>query len=327
MSEHSAKPSPVSDEIDLSVVFKAIRGFFISILKGILDIFNFYYKQKFIILGIIILGAILGVFYERNVKKTYTNNLIVNPNFGSADYLYTKVETLNKKLKQDDTLFLKNIFGNNYRQVQAIEIKPVVDIYNFVSRNEANQSLFELLFEEEGNIEFIENPINSRNFSFHHIFLDIKGPDHHKEHSQAFINYVNNNAYFDEMKTVFLDNLKFQLEESKAIIKQIDSIIANTKQKTSVVTESSGFTFTDNSGLNDLLGKKKVLIDQKRDIEKNMVNQSETIRVIDANYKVLDTEEFLKKDKKKLFPLLFVILYSVIFLIRFISIKAKSLTT
>jgi hypothetical protein len=327
MSEHSAKPSTADDEIDLSVVFKAIKDFLLSIIKGILGIFNFYYKHKFILLGIVILGAVLGYFYEQNVKKTYTNDLLVIPNYGSADYIYTKVETLNKKLKQEDSLFLKNIFGSNYQQVKSINISPVVDIYSFVSRNQANQSLFELLFEEEGNIEFIENPINSRNFSFHHIYLEIKGPDNHEKHSEAFISYVNNNTYFDEMKRVSLESLKFQLEENKSIIKQIDSIIANTKQKGSVIPESSGFTFTDNSGLNELLSNKKALIEQQRDLQKNMVNQTETIRVVDANYKVLDTEDFLKKDKKKLFPLFFVILYSVIFLIRFISIRAKSLTS
>jgi hypothetical protein len=106
MSEHSAKPSTTDDEIDLSVVFKAIKDFLLSIVKGILGIFNFYYKHKFILLGIVILGAVLGYFYEQNVKKTYTNDLLVIPNYGSADYIYTKVEALNKKLKIPNMAFI-----------------------------------------------------------------------------------------------------------------------------------------------------------------------------------------------------------------------------
>lgn len=326
MTKHSTKSPANDDEIDLSVVFKAIENFFKKIVLGIFKTISFYYRHKFILLGLIVFGAVLGYFYEQNVDKTYTNDLLVTPNFTSAEYFYSKIETLDKKLSQQDSLFLKDIFGINYQAVQSIQAKPVVDIYSFVSRNETNQELFELLFEEEGNIEFVENPINSRNFKFHHLYLEIKGEAHHKELSKALLTYVNTNQYFDDIRKLSVDNFKLQLNENKAIIKQIDTIVSSAQRDQSLSLGDTEFSFSDNSGLNELLSKKKSLINQQKDLETTLVNLDETIKLVDANYKVIDNDILLRKDKTKLFPLFFIILYSLFFLIRYIIKKAKALT-
>lgn len=324
MSEYLNKTS--ENEIDLSTLFKEIKGFFKKILVGIVNIFKFYYRHKFIILGLIIVAGVAGYFADDFFKKTYTNDILVKPNFGSSDYLYTKVEAIDNKLFSDDSLFLKKVFKDHYALVKSLEIKPVIDIYNFVSRNGSNQALFELLFEEDGNIEFIQNPINSRNFKYHHIYLEVEGPDYHEELSTALIDHINNNTYFNDIIDISLENLKFQLEENKTIIAQIDTIIRDAQKEKSMVLGSSELSFSDNKGLNELLGKKRSLISAKRELESELINQDQTVKVVDANYKVLDKEEFLKKDKTKLFPFFLVIFYSLIFLLKFIIQKVNKLT-
>jgi hypothetical protein len=326
MSEHSTKPSTVDDEIDLGVFFEGIKSFFKSILRSILNIFRFYYKHKYILIALIVTGGVLGYFYEQISEKTYQNDLLVTPNFGSSDYLYTKIETLDKKLTQKDTVFLKETFGVNYNLFKSVEINPVVDIYSFVSRNATNQKLFELLFEEEGNIEFIENPINSRNFKYHHLLLSIKGEDYHEELSDGLMSFVNNNQYFNDLKNLSLENLDLQLKENKVIVNQIDSIIEYSKNRNSLTLGSNMLSFSDNKGLDDLLTKKNGLIIRQEDLQKAMVNQDLIVKVVDANYKILDKESLFKKNKAIVFPLLLVLLYSVFFLLRYFSKKAKSLT-
>ena len=142
MSEQPSIQKPVDDEIDLSLLFKAIKNFFKNILKGIINIFSFFYRHKFVLIGLIVLGAILGYFYEKSIEKTYTNDLLVSPNFSSTDYVYTKIDVLDKKMQVQDTLFLKNIFGENYEQIKSIEIKPVIDINNLISQYGANEDFF-----------------------------------------------------------------------------------------------------------------------------------------------------------------------------------------
>ena len=142
MSEQPSTQKPVDDEIDLSLLFKAIKNFFKNILKGFLNIFIFFYKHKFYLLGIIVLGVVLGYIYEKNAEKIYINDLLVSPNFSITDYVYTKIDVLDKKMQVQDTLFLKNIFGENYEQIKSIEIKPVIDINNLISQYGANEDFF-----------------------------------------------------------------------------------------------------------------------------------------------------------------------------------------
>ncbi len=326
MSEYLNKTPKPENEIDLSTLFKEIKGFVKKILVGIVNIFKFYYRHKFIILGLIIVAGVAGYFADDFLKKTYTNDILVKPNFGSSDYLYTKVEAIDNKLFSDDSLFLKKVFKDHYKLVKSLEIKPVIDIYNFVSRNESNQALFELLFEEDGNIDFIQNPINSRNFKYHHIYLEVEGPDHHQELSKALIKHINDNSYFKNLIDISIENLKFQLEENKAIIGQIDSIVRNAKKEKSMVLGTSELSFSDNNGLNELLGKKRSLISEKRELESRLIDQNQTVKVVDANYKVLNKDKILKKDKTKLFPFFLVIIYSLVFLLKFIIQKVNKLT-
>ena len=55
-----------------------------------------------------LIGAGLGYYLDKTTN-VYDHQLIVTPNFGSSDYLYAKVEQLNAKIKEEDTLFLKAI--------------------------------------------------------------------------------------------------------------------------------------------------------------------------------------------------------------------------
>lgn len=327
MSKHTSSNDAIDEEVDLSVVLKGIRNFLKQILLSIFSVFHFFNKHKFVLIGLIVLGGILGYFYEKNTPKTYTNDMLVSPNFGSSDYLYSKIEALNKKVSIGDSLFLKEVFGDHQNKVKSIEIKPVIDIYNFVSRNETNQSLFELLFEEEESIDFIENPINSKNFKFHRIYIEVKGEKFHEDLSNALIDYINNNDYFNNLKSLSLESFDHQLDQNQIMIKQIDSILLNAQVSKSLALDSQAMLFSDNSGLNNLISQKQNLISKQQYLKQNMLTQTNVIKLVDINYKILDTEDFLKKDKMKLFPLIFVVLYSLIFLMRYFFKKTKTLTS
>ena len=325
MSEHSTKPSTADDEIDLGVFFKAIQNFFKQILISVVNIFKFFYRHKFILLGLILLGAVLGYFWENSFEKTYTNSLMVTPNFESADYLYTKVESLNNKVEIGDTVFLNSVFGENYKSVKSIEVKSVVDIYNFVSKNDSNQDLFELLFDEEASMEFLENPINSRNYKFHNIIFKVEGEENHIELSNQLITYLNDNPYFNKIKEVSQENLKKIIDDTRASINQIDSILTYSKKQKGIKVENNELSFSDNTGLNNLVIAKRDLGRYLGSLQNDMITETDAIKFVDGSYKVVDKEELLSKSKVKLFPLIFVLLYCLIYLIRYISIKAKAL--
>lgn len=327
MSEHSTKPSNVDDEIDLSVVFKAIQNFFKKILIGIVSIFSFYWRHKFILLGLIVVGAVLGYFWENNFDKTYKNQLLVLPNFDSTNYLYNKIESIESKINTGDTIFLKEIFGKEYEFVVSVEINPVVDIYNFVSKNESNKDLFELLFEEEANMEFLENPINSMNYEYHNISFSVLGEEHHQKLSKFLLQHLNSNTHFEAIKAISLDNLEYQLEANQYMIGQIDSVVKFAQNRKSIELDNNALSFNDNTGINDLLMMKKDLITQKRFINEKMIEENEIIKLVDVNNKIIDDSSVLNKSKIKLFPVLFILMYSLVFLMAYFIKSTKNITS
>jgi hypothetical protein len=326
MSEHPSRPSTTDDEIDLSVVFKAIQNFFKRILIGIVNIVQFYWRHKFILIGLIIAGAVLGYFWDKSFDKTYKNQLLVIPNFESANYLYNKIESIESKLSAGDTVFLKEVFGDEYESVSSVEISPILDLYNFVSLRESNQEVFELLFEEEANLEFLEDPINSRNYEFHRISLYVNGEKNHDVFSNRLINYLNNNSHFKSIKKVVVKNLDLQVKQSNKIIQQIDSILASSNSNKGLKYQENQLSFNDNTGLNELIKMKRDLLFKEGMLRESIIEKSQIINLVDSDYKILDKEKLIKKSKIKLFPLILLMLYSLIFFIRYLSKKAKELT-
>jgi len=324
MSEQPSKTPVNDDEVDLSVVFKAIQNFFKSIFIGIINIIKFYWKHKIVLLILIVAGAIAGYFWEKSFDKTYKNQLLVIPNFESANYLYNKIESIESKLISADSVYLKKVFGENYEAVSSIEISPVVDVYNFVSLSNSNQELFELLFEEEASLEFLEDPINSRNYEYHDIKLSIIGEEHHEELSTQLLKYLNESSFFNSLQKITLQNLNLEISENEKMIAQVDSIINNSSNNKGFKFEDNNLSLVDNTGLKELLSYKKFLYRNNEDLLSYQIKQSKIINLADANYKVIDKDNLLKKSKIKLFPLIFILLYSLIFLLSYIQKKAKN---
>ena len=110
MSTNSQNNDFDNQEIDLSRISKKLGGFFekvsIKIFKGILFI-----KRNLILIGVLfILGGVMGHFMDRN-NTNYDNQIIVTPNFFTTDYLYNKIDLINSKVNEGDTVFLKNVVG------------------------------------------------------------------------------------------------------------------------------------------------------------------------------------------------------------------------
>ena len=98
-----------SEEVDLGYLFKSIGGFFKKILRTLFLILDFFKKYFIIIIILLIIGFAYGYYKDYNAIKTYDNEVIVIPNFESVDYLYDKVEAINKKIASGDTIYLQNV--------------------------------------------------------------------------------------------------------------------------------------------------------------------------------------------------------------------------
>jgi hypothetical protein len=295
MSEQTSQNA--SDEIDLGVVFEKIRSFFKSILIGIIQIFQFFWKHKFMLAGLLVLGVGIQSYLKSTTEATFLNQFLVRTNYGSTEYVYSKVNSINSKLETGDSLYNKDIFGEHYDKVKEIEVVPVVDVYGLVNKSEQNKETFELLLDEFGDISFLEDEININEYPTHKIKIYIRGGADNERISNRLYDYLASNSYYNELKTATLESYKEQLEQSKSIRAQIDSILKNQKGNTFPKLDNNGINFSGSQDLNELLSRKQRLLIDDLSLKNRLSSNDEILKIIDSSFGVYDVERtnsFLK---------------------------------
>ena len=103
--------SPINSdnqEIDLTKIAQKVNGIYEGLLNKLLRFILFVKRNLVIIIILIVIGGGVGFFLDKKIKS-YDHQIIVSPNFGSNDYLYAKVNLIQSKINEGDTLFLKEI--------------------------------------------------------------------------------------------------------------------------------------------------------------------------------------------------------------------------
>ena len=119
-------------EIDLGQIGKGIQNFFQGIINSFFDLI-FFLKKKIIIVGsLFIIGVALGYFLDKN--GSYTQDILVIPNFRSNEYLYKKIDFLNSRIIENDSVFFKSIGVSNSEIIGKLEIKAVNGVFQFVNQ-------------------------------------------------------------------------------------------------------------------------------------------------------------------------------------------------
>lgn len=317
MSDQSSNNQNQSDEIDLGVLFDKLKSFFKSILIGIVMIFQFFWNHKIRLIILLVIGVGIQLLLITKGEKIYVNEYFVRTNFGSTEYLYSKARSINSKLKSDDTLYLKKVFGKNYERVDELEVVPVVNVYNLVNKSEENREIFELLLKEYGNLEFLEEDINVNEYPTHKIKLYINGEEENESISNLLFSFLSDNSYYEELKQTALVSYKEKLEQNKTIRTQIDSIIKDQKgNNISPKLDKNGINFTGSQNLPELLAQKQGLLNNDLTLRNQLSSENEILKTIDSSFGVYDKEKTPSYIKV---PLLLVGLYLLIFLMRFVS--------
>jgi hypothetical protein len=319
MSEQTSQNA--SDEIDLGVVFEKIKSFFKSILIGIIQIFQFFWKHKFVLVGLLVLGVGIQFYLKSTTESTFSNQFLVKANYGSTEYLYSKVNSINLKLKAKDSLYIQDIFGEHYDKVREIEVVPVIDVYGLVNKSEQNKETFELLLDEFGDISFLEDEININEYTTHKIKIYIEGQAYNETISNRLYDHLASNLYYNELKTATLESYKEQLEQSKTIRTQIDSILKDQKGNTLPKLDNNAINFSGSQDLNDLLSKKQGLLTNELSIRNRLSSNDEVLKIIDSSFGVFSEE---RNQSYFIIPSIFLGIYFLFFFFRYLSRRILS---
>jgi len=308
-------PQDNSDqEIDIFQLSKSIGGFFDRINVMIFQSIHFFVQNWIIVLTLIVLGFGLGWFLDVN-KKTFENQVIVTPNFGSVDYLYSKMDLIESKIIAGDTAFLKNEVGiSKPKLIKKIEIKPIADVYKFIEDKEQNFELIKLMAEVGEVKKVLEDNVTSKNYTFHSITFVTNKITNEKDIVEPLLRYLNGSEYFNELQKIGYKNLEDQIVKNDTIIAQIDQVLNGFSSTVKNGAKNDKLVYyNENTQLNDIIKTKQYLISEQGKNRLKLVNYDKAIKEINSTLNRNNTK-ITNGNYKLLFPVLFLFLFVLIHL-------------
>jgi hypothetical protein len=275
-----------NQEIDLSQISNMIGNFFSGIANAIFKIILFVQKRLILFISLFIIGAAIGYYMDTSIR-VYKSEVIVSPNFGSVDYLYAKVDLLESKLSEHDTLFFKSIGIKNPKSISQIQIEPIIDIYNFVASNTTNVNNaqntqnFELikLLSESGDInKVITSKITSKNYSRHELQIMSKAKISNKEVIEPLLAYLNQNQFYQDIQRAHINNVKVKMKQDEAIIDEINGLLSQFSLTSSNNQKSDKLVYyNENTQLNDIIQTKNTLISELGKLRVDLITYEKVI--------------------------------------------------
>ena len=295
-------------EIDLGLVAKGIKDFFNGIINSFFDFIFFLKKKILLVISLFVIGLFLGYFLDKS--SSYTQDILVIPNFGSNEYLYKKIDFLNSRIIQNDTAFFKSIGVSNSEIIGKIEIKAVNGVFKFVNQGPENKQNFELikLMAEEGNIEeILKSDATSRNYYLHNITFKTSEKITQKNVIDPILKYLQENNFYKTQQKIYQKNIENKIKFNDSLIVQIDKLILNLSNN-----KSGNISFSEESGISELINKKDQLIIETQNLYINKHEFEEIIKTQNISINNLNTKGL--NHKMKLFlPVLFIILYLILY--------------
>lgn len=306
-----------NQEIDLSQISKKIGGFFEGISNKIFHLI-LYIRKNIVVIGILfMIGAGLGWYLDRT-NKSYDNQIIVTPNFTSTDYLYSKINLINSKIKEGDTLFLKNVVGiKDTKKFNKITIEPITDIYRFIGSNPVNFEFVKLLAEDGDLKKIVDDKLTSKNYLFHNITFSTSKPTSNEATVQPLLDFLNNSEYYKKVQKEYVGNLKMKMIENDSIIGQINGVLNSFSNTVNGSQKSDKLVYyNENTQLNEVIKTKDELIKEQGSLRLQLIDTDKIIKETSSTINIKNTE-FINGKRKFFVPIFFVVLFLV-----FSSLKA-----
>jgi len=296
-------------EIDLAKISKKINTFFESGKTSVFNGIQFFVRNWIIVLILIVAGFGLGIFLDKT-QKSYEHQIIVTPNFGSTDYLYSKIDLIDSKIKENDTLFLKNVVGiQQPKNLKSIEIKPIADVYNFIQNKPENFELIKLMAEDGDINKVLQENITSKNYTFQTIILGTKSKISEDKIVKPLLKYFNTSDHYNKIQKEMYRNVQLKMRKNDTIIKQIDGVLNNFSKSSNTNYKSDKLVYyNENTQLNDIIKTKDALINEQAIHQIELITFDKIVKEssITAN---IESQKIIGKYLKFVLPLLFILFF------------------
>lgn len=296
-------------EIDLSQISKKIRILFQEFNTFLFRCIQFFVKNAIVVSILALVGVSLGIFLD-HTQKAYNHQIIVMPNFGSTDYLYSKIELIESKIKEGDTVFLKEVVGiKKPKQITKIEINPIVDVYKFIENKPENFELIKLIAEDGDIKKTVEDNLTSKNYTFHKLSFITGKLTSNNETVEPLLNFLNNTDYYKKIQKGVVNNIQIKMVQNDSIISQINAVLNGFSNRMNGATKSDKLVYyNENTQLNDIIKTKEGLINEQG---ANRVSLISLDKIIKENSSTLNIKNSSSVNGKLKFvlPILFILCF------------------
>ena len=300
---------PDNQEIDLSLIPKNIGTFFDKLSAQFFQGVLWVIKNIKILVVLIVVGFGLGYFLD-NSNKSYLNQIIVTPNYGSTDYLYAKIDLINSKVSDRDDAFLKETIKlKKTDHFRSIKIEPITDVYKFIESNTANFEFIKLLAEDGDIKKIVEDNLTSKNYPYHIITIVSEQQESENAILNPILNYLNASNHYEKVRKTTYENIKLKISQNDSVISQIDGFLNAFKNTTNSSQKSDKLIYyNENTQLNDVIKTKDALNSELGSLRMQLVNSDKTIKDVSVTTNIKNDKGLANKLKFVL-PILFVFIF------------------
>ena len=319
-----------SDEIDLGQLFQLMGKAFNRLFINFLRFFLYIKRNIFILIGLLILGVAAGICLKMITSEKMKTEVIVRPNIESKDYLYDVVAEIQANVKAKNHAFFDTL-DIDIESLKGFDV-TVESLGNKKNKLEDELKYLELLkgLDISGTIsDVVRNEILSRNSLNHKITFFYNNGTKGHEAANKLMEYINSNPYFNELIAIYVDNAKNRIVENKALIQQLDELIAQfaTNLASNKNNRSESRIILEHEDQMDI----RELFDLKNSLIKDIESKNVELKTRENAIKMIN---FGKPQKVKisllgktfvLVPLVFVGIFFLWSLLKYLNTKASLL--
>jgi len=298
------------EEVDLGSLFKIIgKGFqnlfnFIgNIFKGIFHFFIsilIFLKDNIVKIGIAaFIGFAIGVFIQVKSADKYESQMLVQPNFKSANQLYNNISYYNDLVKQKDTANIQKTFKIDKETAASLKkftIEPIINENDII--NSYNDFILDVdtTTVKSYNFEDFKASFSLLDYKIHKINVVSEKNDVFNKLDEVILSSVIKNKYFNRVKELTNENLNRTDSLLRTNLAQIDSLrVVYTKVMLEEAKKQNSGTSIDLGGKMrttkelELFETNREINEELEDIVKDKSEKYEVINVI-SNFQPIGSE-------------------------------------
>ncbi|MEI6021953.1 MAG: hypothetical protein WCR21_12570 [Bacteroidota bacterium] len=159
--------------------------------------FVLFYRHKLITGLFILLAVSVAIFFKMSVTKTYTSSFIIRPNDRSEKFHVRILDDMRSLLKHKDWQTLSQALN-----MDSLQLKSIADLQIYASSNKVGHD----------SINYTEVVVECTDY---HLFIPLQN---------ALLYYLENNPYFNKIKTVELTRMREENPMVENDLKMLDSL-------------------------------------------------------------------------------------------------------